>query len=755
MLCIYCQGICLAKIPLFVTVDDDEIEKCQLTNLIEAYKHHPNFKSLRLSGSRGCQLCVIISQVLLQSQESNGQILTNDDIIYRSIRKEPESALLLQLETDYSAQIYIYFIDETERQEDAGIFEIAIVPTFTYRSSKLLVHDEEPDAFFWRALEVWPQTDESQLLMRRHKDACMKSSAKEELYDLAGYAHHRHITSDPSSIYTMGILREWLLVCENSHADCSTNVKNPMPTRVIDLGHPDGSLIPRLYHSRGKPGIWATLSHCWGKTVTMTLTFATLEDRMQGISIAALPKNFQDAIAVTRILGIRYLWIDSLCIIQDSAEDWLKESAGMGEIYKHSFVTIAATNAEDSASGFLKKRIAEINCNIHLEEEVELQVCIRPRIEWYCFAEIGGPLSKRAWVLQERLLARRILHFGKQQIMWQCKSKTLAEAFCDTDQPTEGQIPEDVENMLRKQFHTETKASSDSELDPSTTTNLSLTRSPIVRSENYNMQDNIYDQWYHVIGKYGTLSLTKQSDKLPAIAGIARQVQIATGDTYLAGLWKSDIERGLQWSYQPLGILVNSPTPRAPSWSWAGPDIHPDRAVEYFSGSVNLNSSTTSHYSAYDHSVKFISCSPNFTSDTCLGNPTPGSITLLGLWIPAAFTNTTNTLDPDAQRFALSYTTPLLLAGHARPYAAARLDGDQAGIDTRSVSCLQLGKFNWSGREPREDCISALLLQRSWKGVGDGEREGDERRYVRIGLVVLFKSCDLRRGWEERAVEIV
>lgn len=752
MLCVFCQGIRLAEIPPFVTNDDDETEKCQLTNLVQAYKHQPNFKSLSLSASRGCQLCVLISEVLLQRQESSGQISNNDDIIYRSVRNEPESALLIQLETDFSAQIYIYRIDGTERQEDAGIFELAIVPTFIYRSPELLVHDGEPDAFFWRALEVWPQTEKSRPSMCQHEEACMKASAKICLFGEAGYAHNRHIASDPSSSSAMNISREWLLACESSHADCSTNVKYAMPTRVIDVGPSDGTLIPRVYLSQGQPGIWATLSHCWGKTVTMTLTFATLEDRMQGISIAALPRNFQDAIIVTRMLNIRYLWIDSLCIIQDSNEDWLKESAEMGEIYKHSFVTIAATNAENSAAGFLQKRIAEFECDIQLKEDVGLHVCIRPRIEWYCSAEIGGPLTKRAWVLQERLLAQRILHFGAQQIMWQCKSKTLAEGFCDTDQPKESQVPEGVEDMLRKQFHAQKKA----ELALSTTINSSLIRSPVVRGENYNMRDNIYDQWYHVIGKYGTLSLTKQSDKLPAIAGIARQVQTITGDIYLAGLWKSDIERGLQWSYQPPGILIKPSSPRAPSWSWAAPDIQPGRTVEYFNGSVNLYSSTTSHYSKYNHRVKFLSCSPNFTARTCLGNPTPGSITLLGLWIPAripaAFTDTSATLDPDTQRFALNYPTPLVLAGHARPYAAARLDGDQTGIGTQSVSCLQLGKFECAGRYPREDYISALLLL-SQKCVG--EDGGNVQRYVRIGLAVLFKSCDLLRGWEETMVEVV
>lgn len=114
-----------------------------------------------------------------------------------------------------------------------------------------------------------------------------------------------------------------------------------MPTRIIDVGPYDDSVEPRLYQSQGEHGQWATLSHCWGKTATTKLTIATLEEHLEAIPLATMPQNFGDAIMVTRLLGIRYLWIDSLCIIQNSTEDWLQESAKMGDTYKDSLITIA------------------------------------------------------------------------------------------------------------------------------------------------------------------------------------------------------------------------------------------------------------------------------------------------------------------------------------------------------------------------------------------------------------------------------
>lgn len=572
----------------------------------------------------------------------------------------------------------------------------------------------------------------------------------ERLNDVAGYAHRSEITSDPLSTNTIRRWIKWLSECRSSHSTCLSTKRHCLPTRVLDVGPSDGSVAPRLYRSTGETGEWATLSHCWGKSVPKMLTSTTFDDLMYTVPMTTLSNNFQDAIKVTRILGIRYLWIDSLCIIQDSMEDWLRESARMGEIYKNSVLTIAATNAADGTSGFLRNRLAEVHCQLQGKRGKLVSVNVRPRIDWYCLPEIVGPLTRRAWVLQERLLSQRILHFGGQQTMWQWRSKTLAEGFSDLDHVPEGQIPEEIESMLRNEFQLIAQPESPHQENSQ---GLISHNAFAARNGLYRARDIIYDLWYHVIGIYGCLNLTKITDKLPAIAGIARQVQLRTGDVYLSGLWKSDIERGLQWYYQPASILTrpSSSRSRAPSWSWASPDVKLGASLELFSGTTNLSFPEISQHRFYEHSVCLLAFSSHFALDNCLGNAA-GSITLLGLWIDAKFGNDNKSFqDPDAQKFRLSYPKPLFLQGHSTVRAAGRLDGDEHEINTATIGCLQVGKFEYTGRNcPREEYISTLLLERM--------RGGDENQtsqYVRIGLGVLFKSCDPLQGWEKREVEVI
>lgn len=572
----------------------------------------------------------------------------------------------------------------------------------------------------------------------------------ERLGGLSGYAHRRLITIDPLSSTATTIYKDWFLECQNSHPECSAIVKNKLPKRVIDVGLFGDTRSPRVYESRAETGQWAALSHCWGMTVTTKLTLATYVERMQGISMAALPKNFRDAIIITRMLRIQYLWIDSLCIIQDSTEDWLQQSAKMGEIYKNSLVTIAATNAKESTAGFLRTRQVEVNCDLQ-HEHMKLPVYIRPRIEWYGFAEIVGPLTQRAWVLQERLLASRILHFGGQQVMWQCQTKTLAEGFCDTDITLEDQLPGTIESMLRTGFHTNTLQSFNAESDFSIkaqSVESILPRSLAAPGTIYPMRDNIYGQWYHLIGIYARLKLTKHTDKLPAIAGIAQQIQLRTGDTYLAGVWKSDIQRGLQWWCSPSAAMEKPPLPRAPSWSWAALDLARDEFTTQGSDPVMFSATINSRHCPYKNGVKLVGFSQNLIANGCLGS-TFGSINLLGLWTDVTFAASATV---PAGRFTLSYPMPLMLKGQFGIHAAGRLDS-AADIQTerfKTIGCLQVGKFLYTGpKYPAEEFISALLLQ-----CVRHTTEGVPTKYVRIGLAVLFSTCDPVNGWEERAVEV-
>ena len=159
MLCLKCRGISFIELIALEFTEDEEVEKCQLMNVGTAYRHQLSFKALLLSAAAGCTLCVLIARTLAEKERLN-----SNDMIYRSSRAESESALIDQLSTDVSAPIYLYKVEGSERQETAGIFEIAVVATFELNSATASASDSQPDAFFWRALEVWLDDGKSSAL---------------------------------------------------------------------------------------------------------------------------------------------------------------------------------------------------------------------------------------------------------------------------------------------------------------------------------------------------------------------------------------------------------------------------------------------------------------------------------------------------------------------------------------------------------------------------------------------------------------
>ena len=197
---------------------------------------------------------------------------------------------------------------------------------------------------------------------------------------LQGYANYRTITLNPLSDHATGVSKGWFESCQFSHPACQSDKLYCLPSRVIDVRDP---CRLRLHIAKGASGQWAALSHCWGNSVTKTLTTASIDEMEDAISLAYLPQNFRDAITVTQILDIPFLWIDSLCILQDSREDWRNESARMGDIYKNSTITIAATNAKRSSDGFLRDRQPEACCALKFAADEEISVIVRPSLEWY------------------------------------------------------------------------------------------------------------------------------------------------------------------------------------------------------------------------------------------------------------------------------------------------------------------------------------------------------------------------------------
>jgi hypothetical protein len=156
------------------------------------------------------------------------------------------------------------------------------------------------------------------------------------------------VSSNAGTDECMALANEWTRNCIANHPLCPAP-SCILPTRVIKVG--SEHIEPMLHVSRGEQAQYAALSHCWGGSQLLTTTLATLEQRKQGIPLMSLPKTMYEAVITTRKLGLDYLWIDSLCIVQDSTEDWAQESANMAAVYSGATVVIAAEAAQSSTDG--------------------------------------------------------------------------------------------------------------------------------------------------------------------------------------------------------------------------------------------------------------------------------------------------------------------------------------------------------------------------------------------------------------------
>ncbi|KAL7622708.1 hypothetical protein AAE478_006386 [Parahypoxylon ruwenzoriense] len=349
------------------------------------------------------------------------------------------------------------------------------------------------------------------------------------------------------------IARSWQEECLRTHKNCAKDISgHELPTRVVDLGEREATHVC-LYETKGEKAPYAALSHCWGGVIPAITTESNRTARTDTINFHDLPQNFQDAIRVTRALGVRYLWIDALCIIQDSKADWLREAGRMGSLYAGASVVISALDSPASTAGFLIPDRVPVAI---LNDEFAIQK-VFPELYDYLSQ---CPLVRRGWCMQERLLAPRILHFGKEQMFWECYSDFKCEDGLNSTGGSSGHV---MAEFMAIRKHIGISAAQGAELE--------------------------WRAWYRLLEEYTTRMFTVSSDRLPALAGAAvlfKSTKPAT--TYVAGLWKEDIARGLLWcahydhvpGRKVWGIsssdrIVELTVPherRAPSWSWAALD---------------------------------------------------------------------------------------------------------------------------------------------------------------------------------------
>ena len=204
-----------------------------------------------------------------------------------------------------------------------------------------------------------------------------------------------------------------------------------LPTRVVDVGDKESSNIRLFCDTRGKTGKYLALSHRWGSPA-QNRKFCTEKNNIkryeEGVSIVDLPNTFRDAIHVTRCLGVQYLWIDSLCIIQDDAKDWEEESKRMEQVYSSAYATIAASCASGTDDGFLKPRISR-QCVTKTNPASGSTFYLCNAIDNFDNDVEHGELNKRGWILQERALSRRTIYFTEKQTYWECGEGVRCETL--------------------------------------------------------------------------------------------------------------------------------------------------------------------------------------------------------------------------------------------------------------------------------------------------------------------------------------
>jgi hypothetical protein len=446
----------------------------------------------------------------------------------------------------------------------------------------------------------------------------------------------------------------WLNYCLEKHTKCGSILKSELPTRVIDVGGSELEANVRLHESHREFDHYVALSHCWGKFQMIKTERDSIHLRTQSIPWSSLPRTFQEAITTVRKLGLRYIWIDSLCIVQDDKADWERESAKMAQIYMNSLLTIAVTKSASAEEGCFFVTPPE-------DRTLAIKGLTRDGTPYTIYARrpadhLGDafikpkelfPLYYRAWCYQERLLSPRILHFNPRELMWECCEASACE--CSFTCPT----------FADKQRHAK-----------------ALTQGTDPKSFN--------DRWRQMVSDYAALDLTYESDRLPALSGAAKQMQAYRNGRYLAGLWEDSIVEDLMWWVKDDECQVSRRPKqwRAPSWSWASLE----------SGfSHRIYPIKTTHCS-----ILKAECIPAGSDPT--GSVVSGRLVISGYIITAVLKHVSTTPMTDGSEedgwFIYSADNPLLRKVYP-DYSLDKCEPEHAN-DCYDITCLCIATDQWA-----------------------------------------------------------
>lgn len=472
----------------------------------------------------------------------------------------------------------------------------------------------------------------------------------------------------------------------------------------------DGASIQLVCDREPRDQKYVYLSYRWGGPQQFALRSSSLETLQSKFLVDLLPQTLKDAVEVTRSLGIRYLWIDALCIIQDSAEDLVRELANMSDYIRLATLVIQPTGLTSVHDPFLAHSpggsdyhvLKNLNVKRRTCLEIELdtgngkpcQVVLEAKPRWY--EPYKEPINSRGWVLQERLLCPRVLIFPSMGgMIWQC---------------------EKVETLHGKLLYGFMSRRNRMRLSRPRL----LSHGPV--REIGLTPHEIHDSWLTLVDDYSERDLTYQDDKLVAIAALASYYTDKYGDvlgSYCAGIWYNFLDLSLHWQYY--GEHELQPLPeckRAPSWSWAASDknmfwMHYKRPEDF------------------PYRMEVVACEMTLVSPSLpFGQVSRGKLTIRAtlidlVWYPDGWTYEASLPNFTASSTSLSEITP--------PEETSRFGhGEPDFTDyqpTKPTRIRYLPLFRHTG----------LMLKQQQE-----EQEGQGGAYIRVGMCSLPLSADTR-----------
>jgi hypothetical protein len=484
-------------------------------------------------------------------------------------QKDPDVRLVSQVEN------YVYGHQRTKASLYISVEAHCIICTSIHRAAlkalgRALSSEDGDGTSFFTTFEIVRADDELKVTV-----ACGIVTYDAILVPVGTEQYDANLTfeldDNTGGLQAWAIADQWMKSCISDHQRCSA-VQDPsfLPSRLLQISVVQNVPTYRLVLRNECPSSarYIALSYVWGKTLIgdkLRLLETTFKDLRRLRPVSTLPKTYADTMTVALRLGIHYLWVDSLCIYQDSKEDWRAEAATMQHVYRNAVLTIAAlAGAGDHAGLFHDRDTASVTpTRVKIDHFGDGRLSVYRHTEerggWWSSWTFGSgsSLTKRAWCYQERLLSPRSLYFGSDHLFWECRERLACEA-----NPISVRWPPYVNPSHWKQLFA----------SPSC---------PPMASAYV----SILQEWYSSIQIYSSTSVTVPSDKLIAISGVAKDTREAlkaarpdVSEVYLAGLWEADLLRGLCWSKNEYGKRPS--VYRGPSWSWASLD----GAASYISG---------------------------------------------------------------------------------------------------------------------------------------------------------------------------